>query len=83
MKQLILLILVSSCAHRSHQNPIQVEKDKYEKVSVQTALDLAFTSYLKSCSLLSKEFGRDNYFDDCKKRAKQHVKNDILFILEQ
>ncbi len=83
MKYLFLALILTSCASGGLKSPITVKKDQYEKVSVQTSLDLAFTSYLKACTEIMKENGQNNFFDKCKKRAKSHVNKNILFILEQ
>ncbi|TNE95091.1 MAG: hypothetical protein EP326_15820 [Deltaproteobacteria bacterium] len=83
MKYLILVFVLVSCASKQTTNPIRVGKDEYEKVSVQTSLDLAFTSYLKACTEIMKENGKKNFFNHCKERAASHVKSNIIFILEQ
>lgn len=83
MKYLLLALVFVSCASKQTANPIKVGKDEYEKVSVQTSLDLAFSSYLKACTEIMKENGKNNFFNQCKERATNHVKSNILFILEQ
>ncbi|MCO4793409.1 MAG: hypothetical protein KC493_06850 [Bacteriovoracaceae bacterium] len=80
---LTLIILLSSCATNHIPDSIKVEKDEYEKVTVQTALDLAFTSYLKACTDFNKKEGRSGFFETCRDLGKKHVKENILFILEQ
>lgn len=84
MRQILLLILLTSCA----QNKIKtsfVDEVKHKNISTQSILDLSRSSYLRGC-VDSKNYWfpeKDKAaFPRCLKMAKEHEK-DIQSILNQ
>jgi uncharacterized protein involved in high-affinity Fe2+ transport len=76
---LLICFLLSSCAHRESIFNLE-EKKSYLKdpITVNTAIRLAHAAYLKACVHHS-----DLGFNRCKKQADQHVKDDIIAIMDQ
>ncbi|MBT6324915.1 MAG: hypothetical protein HOJ35_03025 [Bdellovibrionales bacterium] len=81
IKLISLLLITTSCSTISY--PITAKKYKDDLVSTQTAIDLAFSAYLKSCVDIKNEFKLAINFNECQKKAKAHVNKDIIFILDQ
>jgi hypothetical protein len=77
MIKFFLLLALSSCATSKINYPLEAKKYQHDLVSVQTAVDLAMSSYLKACTDQKVKFER------CKDLATDHVKNNIVFILDQ
>lgn len=63
--------------------PIELKKYRDDLVSVQTALNLAKSSYLKGCADKAIEEHQKDFFQDCLSKADEHVDKNIVFILDQ
>lgn len=74
---LLIFPLINSCSTSSLKYPIKAKKYKEDLVKVQTAVNLAMFSYVKGCVDQSKDFKK------CRDKAKNHVKENIIFILDQ
>jgi len=81
IKLISLLLITTSCSTISY--PIISKKYKDDLVTSQTAIDLAFSAYLKSCVDIKNEFKLGINFNECQRKAKIHVNNNIIFILDQ
>ncbi len=77
MKIIFLLLLISSCAHKS---PLSSKKD--DLVHVSMVMDQVQQSYMKGCVDASKEFSLAPAFETCKAKAKDH-RMEIQSILDQ
>jgi len=84
----VFLILVtaglfSSCSSEKLHYPLTEKKYKDDTISVQTAIELAYSAYLKGCVDRSLALGAKQSFDLCSTSAKNHVKDNIIFILDE
>lgn len=74
----------SSTTRWNESYPVIAKKYNNELVSISTALDLARTSYLKACmDFYEKNQEEKGHFKQCLLKAQEHVKNNIIFMLEQ
>lgn len=73
----LLLLIVSSCAHRT---PLSGKKD--DLVQVALVMDQVQQSYMKGCVDAFKEFSLGPAFESCKVKAKDH-RMEIQSILDQ
>jgi len=63
--------------------PIADKTYEHDFITTQTSLNLAGSAYLAGCVTRSKELGAKNSFDLCLERAKQYLRDDVVFILDQ
>jgi hypothetical protein len=73
MHKILIALLVTSCAHYKE---LSTEYD-VKNSSKASLSDVAYTSYLKSCSENSKLS-----FEQCRKKAKAHA-DELVQILKQ
>lgn len=68
MRNILFILLFTSCAHFQAEKPDEIKDDVYAgNISVEAVQNLAFSSYLKGCTQTSKLS-----FEACKKLAKKH-----------
>jgi hypothetical protein len=63
--------------------PIKVKTYSKDLISVQSAVNLAKTSYVKGCVENGKKFTEKKLLGDCLNMADDHIEKNILFILDQ
>ena len=52
-------------------------------MNVQVAVNLAYSAYLSGCVDRSLLLGEKNTFDACAELAKKHVKDNVIFMLDE
>jgi len=81
IKIIILLIIISqsACSNLNKQNKTQmppiVEVDGEKLVSVQSAFDLAFSSYIKACVEINHYHGKKKVYYDCVKQSRAYIED--------
>ena len=63
--------------------PIPQKVYRDDTISVQSAVNLAYSAYIKGCSDRSRELNAPNSFQACVIKAKEHVDKNVLFFLDQ
>jgi hypothetical protein len=84
-KATFLCLLLSSCAHKSHNFQLpQNFKHAEEKIQVRSAIQLAGNSYLLGCVQAHKELGKVHGANKkCKKWAQKDITENIIYIYNQ
>ena len=81
---LVFLFLCFQSCSTTLEYPIESKKYKNDQVTVQSALNLAMSSYLKGCMDGHKIFEKKyDSFAKCKDKAIKHTTDNIVFILDQ
>jgi hypothetical protein len=63
--------------------PIREKAYKNDTIGLQAAINTAYAAYLKGCTDRSRDFNGPNSFQYCSIKAQDHVKNNIIFFLDQ
>ena len=82
----LLGVILAGCAHEkaaSLADEIRVRKYADDLVSVASALELARASYVLGCVTARRDAGMAPARAACMKDAEAHVRDDVLFILDE
>ena len=83
---LLWTILGFGCANTSIDwQPLENMSVSNDKVSLSSALNIALASYVRGCVVKGQELGakKGTQYDDCLKKGKGHIKENVLTILNQ
>ena len=68
MHKFLILLFLCSCAHFKSDEKAEIKDDVYAgNISIEAVQNLAYSSYLKACTQVSKLS-----FEACQKLAKKH-----------
>jgi hypothetical protein len=95
---LLLSFFLAACAHPKPKSeeavnctltntgftcPLTYKKYRDDLVTVQSTVDLAFNSYVLGCVTASREGGVMGSHEACREKAKKHLQDTVIFILDQ
>lgn len=81
----LLLLIAMGCSATQSSVAYSIKDKKYRnhKVSVEAAINLAMSAYLKGCSDKAKALGENDFFDQCVAEGRKHIDNQVIQVLDQ
>ena len=78
LKIIFISTFLFSCSHlKRDEYPLEGKEYRDDQVSVQSAVNLAYSAYLKAC------VDSGGIFRKCSDLAKKYIESDVIGVLDQ